>query len=35
MRERELTTLSEREVMAEAGEQAKHLFQRARPDGEI
>jgi 5-methylthioadenosine/S-adenosylhomocysteine deaminase len=35
MRESELTTLSEREVIAEANEQAKHLFQRARLDGEI
>jgi 5-methylthioadenosine/S-adenosylhomocysteine deaminase len=35
MRERELTTLSEREVIAEANEQAKHLFQRARLDAEI
>ncbi len=30
MREGELTTMSEREVIAEASEQAKHLFQRAR-----
>jgi 5-methylthioadenosine/S-adenosylhomocysteine deaminase len=35
MRERELTTLSEREVIAEANVQAKHLFQRARLGGEI
>ncbi|HEY0082397.1 MAG TPA: 5'-deoxyadenosine deaminase, partial [Pyrinomonadaceae bacterium] len=35
MRERELTTLSEPEVIAEANEQAKHLFQRARLDGEL
>jgi cytosine/adenosine deaminase-related metal-dependent hydrolase len=35
MRERELTTVNEREVIAEANEQAKHLFQRARLDGEI
>ena len=35
MRERELTTVSEREVIAEAGEQAKHLFQRARIDLEM
>jgi 5-methylthioadenosine/S-adenosylhomocysteine deaminase len=35
MRERELATLDEREVIAEASEQAKHLFQRARLGGEI
>jgi 5-methylthioadenosine/S-adenosylhomocysteine deaminase len=31
----ELTTINEREVIDEASEQAKHLFQRARLDGEI
>jgi 5-methylthioadenosine/S-adenosylhomocysteine deaminase len=35
MRERELTTLDEREVVAEAREQAKHLFQRARLGEEV
>jgi hypothetical protein len=35
MRERELTTLDEREVVAEANEQAKHLFQRARLGEEL
>jgi 5-methylthioadenosine/S-adenosylhomocysteine deaminase len=35
MRERELLTMSEREVIDEAIEQAQHLFQRARLDGEI
>jgi 5-methylthioadenosine/S-adenosylhomocysteine deaminase len=35
MRERELTTVSEREVIAEATEQAQQLFQRARLDGEF
>jgi len=35
MRERELTTLNEAEVIAEASEQAKHLFRRARLDEEI
>jgi len=35
MRERELATVNEREVIAEANEQAKHLFQRARLDGQI
>ncbi|MCA1564825.1 MAG: 5'-deoxyadenosine deaminase [Acidobacteria bacterium] len=35
MRDGELTTMNEREVIDEASEQAKHLFQRARLDGEI
>ncbi|HEV2882340.1 MAG TPA: 5'-deoxyadenosine deaminase [Pyrinomonadaceae bacterium] len=35
MRDGELTTMSEREVIDEASVQAKHLFQRARLDGEI
>ncbi|HZH32481.1 MAG TPA: 5'-deoxyadenosine deaminase [Pyrinomonadaceae bacterium] len=35
MRERELLTMSEREVIDEAVEQAQQLFQRARLDGEI
>jgi 5-methylthioadenosine/S-adenosylhomocysteine deaminase len=35
MREGELTTMSEREVIDEASEQAKHLFQRARIDREL
>jgi 5-methylthioadenosine/S-adenosylhomocysteine deaminase len=35
MRERELTNLDEREVVAEAREQAKHLFQRARLGEEV
>ncbi|HEY9402554.1 MAG TPA: 5'-deoxyadenosine deaminase [Pyrinomonadaceae bacterium] len=35
MRERELTTLDESEVIAEASEQAKHLFQRAGLGEEI
>jgi 5-methylthioadenosine/S-adenosylhomocysteine deaminase len=35
MRERELKTMSEPEVIAEASEQAKHLFRRARLGEEI
>jgi 5-methylthioadenosine/S-adenosylhomocysteine deaminase len=35
MREGELTTMREREVIAEASEQAKHLFQRAQLGGGI
>ncbi len=35
MREGELTTMSEREVIAEASEQAELLFRRAKLDGEI
>jgi 5-methylthioadenosine/S-adenosylhomocysteine deaminase len=35
MRERKLLTMNEREVIDEAAEQAQHLFQRARLDGEI
>jgi 5-methylthioadenosine/S-adenosylhomocysteine deaminase len=35
MRERELTTVSEREVIEEATAQARQLFQRARLDGEF
>ncbi|MDQ1591723.1 MAG: 5-methylthioadenosine/S-adenosylhomocysteine deaminase [Pyrinomonadaceae bacterium] len=35
MRERELTTASEREVIEDATEQARQLFQRARLDGEF
>ncbi|HEV2799122.1 MAG TPA: 5'-deoxyadenosine deaminase [Pyrinomonadaceae bacterium] len=35
MRERELVTVDEREVIAEANEQARDLFRRARLDAEI
>ncbi|HEX8457905.1 MAG TPA: 5'-deoxyadenosine deaminase [Pyrinomonadaceae bacterium] len=35
MRERELVTVDEREVIAEANEQARALFQRARLDAEM